>query len=452
MPFITETWGISLKRPKKNNLYTVSRAEWWKTATPPALNIQYLMRLTLHLLPIPILLICLLACRREDPVPCMGPGCDQDTMGRLELKWVTPLNPDTSWGNPYLILTDHGLVVSHYAAQKSAVKLFDINGGQRIWHWTDLDVDHYTTTEYHRGEQKIVVQNRTRMASIDLASGQTYRRYVQEQDRTGNPFGHILGDHYYYTWRDVQDTVAKLLRTHITDFQTWDTVYTVRRSETDGSRPNIQSYNLWVDPETGDSVLVFQHRMSSPNRVDVVAWNMTRRRVEWRHDNLEPLGNSSLLQVLVLGDRLYFQGGATLYCMDMRTGEIRWQFRHPSNANALLYHRILYAADEDLVILKDDDDILYAFRPETGQVAWQRREAGQSSVGAGSPVYHRGIIYYCTFARLYAVRAATGQVIWEERSNLHWQSQFSGELAVDSERGLLYACDQHYVMAIRLPE
>ncbi len=382
---------------------------------------------------------------------------DCDTIGpisKLDIVWKVPVTEDTSSSILHeLRMTDRGLLFSYVSSSGPSLRLLDVADSGRIaWGWSELPVDSYSSVGYHDATSSISIQNRGRMALINGTSGSTFKIHT-ESGSVGNPFGHILGDHYYYTWRDAQDTVAKLLRSHITDFQTWDTVYTVTKSEVGGSRPNIQSYNLWVNPETGDSILVFQHRMSSPNRVDVVAWNMTQRRVEWRHDNLTKIGGSSTAQFYILGDRAYFAGGTAFYCFNIHTGNIDWSHDHPSGINGFILYEIAYAVDEHLLIVKDGGDLLYAFRPETGQIAWQTKDAGQSSSAAGSPSYHEGIIYYCTFSRLYAVRADTGQVIWSERSpNRVTQPTFSGTVAIDPERGLLYACDRYFVMAIRLPE
>ncbi len=391
-----------------------------------------------------------------EPDPCEVNPASCDTIGpvtKLDILWKVPLNTDTSNSiRPELRLIDRGLIVSHVSAQGPFINLFDIKeNGKRIWDWQGYRTDRYIVVAPSQDQSLILCKDWGERATLTAEHGQTVQ-YVKS-NHSSNPRGWIIGDRLFFDEYDDPETSAWLLMSSLSDIASVDTIYKLPREIGNGSRKAIESLNVWMDPGTGDSILIFQHRMSSPNRVDVVAWNMTQRRVEWQHNSLTKLGNSSTAQIHMLKDRAYFAGGTAFYCFDMRTGRIDWSYDHPSGINGFMLYETVYASDEDLLIVKDASDLLYAFRPETGQIAWQTKDAGQSSVSAGSPSYHDGIIYYCTLSRLYAVRAATGKVIWSERSpNRVTQPTFSGTVAVDPERGLLYACDQYYVMAIRLPE
>ncbi len=418
-------------------------------------NSKYMIKLFY----ISFILLGALGCHKPPPIdPCEVNPASCDTIGpvtKLDIVWKKLVNPDTSFVLPDLKLISTGLLGNFAPAGNAFLQLHDVdNEGAVKWRWQELSVDHYSSMGYHAGTDHISVQNRGQMALVRGVSGSTAKMHI-EPIYAGNPFGHILGDHYYYSWTNENDTVAKLLRSHITDFSTWDTLYTVTKSEVGGARPNVQSYNLWVNPKTGDSMLIFQHRMYNfqipKPTVDVVAWNMTQRRVEWRYDDIEPRGQSSVRQVFIHADKAYFQGSNTIYCFDLLNGgEILWYKRYISPSRSFGNSNIVYATAEDLVIFKSDGEFLTAVDPITGVQRW---EIGNAGTGAYPMTYHDGIVYYTTGGSLYAVRASNGEVMWSERSPSRVSNPiFSGTVAVDPERGLLYACDRKYVMAIRLPE
>ena len=190
------------------------------------------------------------------------------------------------------------------------------------------------------------------------------------------------------------------------------------------------------------------------NRVDVVAWNMDKKEVVWRHDDLTALGNSNHQQITLHDDKAYFAGATAFYCFDMFTGEILWQFDHPSGINSFLFYRPVIAEDENLIIVKDGGGRFRGFDLETGNVRMFNEGSGHSTVSSGSPIYHDGIIYFTERSRLYAVRVATSETLWEESSSgiPLGPKTFQGELAIDRERGILYATSSDRLFAIRVYE
>src|SRR5690606_1345264 len=148
--------------------------------------------------------------------------------------------------------------------------------------------------------------------------GSSLRIVSLDNESFASPDGQLLSDDYYATLRSTDDQKSRLIRTSFDDFDNWKTVYQLNRgSETGNSIPNIQSYNLWINPNSGDSILIFQHRMAIPDRVDVVAYNLRTLEIEWKHENLTKNGNSNHQQIFIHDNKAYFGGSLTFYCFDM---------------------------------------------------------------------------------------------------------------------------------------
>jgi len=418
---------------------------------------HYISNLTCLLV---LLLAISLGCKKEDDDisidPCLeNPSdCgDHNPNELLDVVWMYPVYAeDTSSGSNYnLEMSKQGVVSNISGIQSKKLMLSDFNNGSQIFEWTGLQSSHFSTMSVHQEMDLAIVQYFANIASVNLNTGQLHKQYVLPSGSSANAHGQLIGDHYYFTRTNPSKTLAWLVRSHLNDFSNWETVYTIHTNDVGGSRPNIQSYNLWTDPQTGDEILVFQHRMAFPNRVDVVAYNMTKEEVIWQHDDLTALGNSNHQQIFILDDKAYFSGGTAFYCFDIPTGEILWQFDHPSGINGFGFYKTTYAESANLIIVKDAADRLYAFHPLYGNIVWVTSEVGDSGNTTGSPSYHDGIIYIAN-SQLKAFRAINGQMLWDERPPSITTTYFRGDVAIDPDRGVLYASDRRYLMAIKLYE
>ncbi len=392
-----------------------------------------------------------------EPDPCeINPAsCDTiEPVTKLDILWRIPVNPDTSFGLPDLKLISTGLLGNFAPAGNAFLQLHDVdNEGAVKWKWQGFQRSNFTTVAEGGPGSYVICKSWEHRATVNPASGQTNQQ--ASSPHNSNPRAWIIGDRLFFEESNDQDTEAWLLMASLDDIGRFDTIYTLGEEVFDRAGKSIESVNAWIDPVSGDSILVFQHRMHNfqqqRNRVDVLAYNLTQRKVEWQHEDIEPRGQSSVRQVFIHEDKAYFQGSNTIYCFDLLNGgEIRWYNRYLSPLRSFGNSNIVYAKEEDLIIYKNDGEFLTAVDPLTGTVKWEISNAG---AGAYPMIYHAGIVYYTTGGSLYAVRAFNGEVMWSERSPSRVSTPiFSGTVAVDPERGLLYACDRYYVMAIRLLE
>ncbi len=397
----------------------------------------------------------LLSCEKEvpKPDPCISPPCtdDPDPVTKLDTLWTYLID---GGGSPSIInnmeIYKNKLIVSfEYNNNDRSVRAFDIdNRGNLLWR--NIFDDGTTSTKVLEKEGILYNKSWNSRSVTDIESGHIAQE-IRSEFRS-NPRGSFTGnDLYFCEYREPGTrNVATLYRTDYKDLSKAELVYTLTRDYAPNENKSIESANLWVNPLTGDSILIFQHRMSLPNRVDVIAWNMSRKDFEWKHDDLTRLGNSNVAQFMIIENRAYFMGGTAFYCFDMFSGDILWQFNHPSGINSLLFYKPLFIEEENMVVLKDDSSNLYAFDADSGATIWVNNDAGNSSINAGSPKYYNGVIYYVMSRYLWAVRVSNGEILWSEKSDPNNIDIFNGEVAVDPERGCLYVSDRKYLYAVKL--
>ena len=400
------------------------------------------------------LVIFFISCEKSslpNPADCPNLPCTDgpvpSKLGKLDTLWSVPFSSGSYRPSEHIKVID-GVV---YFSVGSNIIAYNSSNAKELYRWDDPDLGRQSSFEVCTSTMQVIVQSQSRIRSVDLVSGTTIASYHQKiEGYMAGQRGALLGDYYYYTKRKSDRSIAILMRSHKSDLQNWEEIYTLIQGEdTGGSWANIESYNLWINPTNGDSVLVFQHRMSVPNRVDVVAFSLNTREILWRHNDVNTSGNSNHQQMLVMNDKAYIMAAEVVIAYDMFTGEVVWEHFAHDLAIRFMFQKFGFAESINAILVKGNSHRLYGLDPETGEKNLFVDDATFDSVGSGSPTYHNGIIYYTTYGQLHAVRAATGEILWKEDSSMRHNSGFNGDIAIDKENGVLFAADGYFLYAIR---
>jgi len=397
-----------------------------------------------------------ISCTKNEPIPidpCINTPCDSTQLSpKLDTLWTIGKKESNDGSSTFeMIFNEGSLYLNSQTNNLTVISAYSASNGEIRW-IRDFNVPVFGSFFVYK--DYVIAQSRTsQIFKLNKHTGQTVSIYTEYDGYSSHSYGQIIGDYYYYTKRSNDDSIATLLRSRIEDMENWEVVYELKRgSETGGSRPQIQSYNLWINPANGDSILVLQHRMALPNRVDLVGWNMSQKRIDWRHDNLTSDGNSNHNQILVLSDKIYFGGSTAFYCFHPENGELIWKYSHPNDSGSFMFLQPGIAESENSLIIKSNSTYLFSLDKDSGIPNWVTESTGNFTLGASSPQYYDGIVYLKNRDELFAIKANNGEILYRERSSgvPLGPTSFRGEIAIDEAKGIFYATSSDKVFAIRV--
>jgi outer membrane protein assembly factor BamB len=402
-------------------------------------------------------LILIGGCCKDDiclstPDPCAIEPCGDSSklMGKLDTLWtIKLLESGKSPGDQRSIhiQKDH-IFLTYSNAPIGMIASYDASqNGKRLWLFNQGERGFISS--FISNDGKILI-NKTwsKRISIDLFTGEPKELF--KSNSASSPRGILIGDYLYYDETENEERIAHLRRSPILNLSETETVYTLTNDIIKNDKKSIESVNLWMHPQSGDSILIFQHRMALPNRVDVVAWNLSKSELLWKRENVTRDGNSNHQQIFLHDNKAYFGGSVTFFCFDMFTGDIVWQYEAPSGQTPYMITKPTYAESVNAIILVGGEKMT-AHDIRNGRIIWQVDSPG--SINSGSPIYHDKIIYTTISGGLLnAYRAINGQVVWSERSSKtpFETTSFRGEIAIDREKGILYVTDQDELFAIKV--
>jgi outer membrane protein assembly factor BamB len=226
----------------------------------------------------------------------------------------------------------------------------------------------------------LILQRWNTIVALDAEDGAKILQtevFESNNQSGGGTYGKLLDGYYYLPMETNNRTVGGAVRSKTTDLQNWEWAYRITQSEVDGIEPSTDSYNLWIHPETGDEILLLQHRMAFwEKRIDLVAYNMTADSMYWWHKDIEPQGNSNIRQIQIFKDRAYFQGSNTIHAVNMIDGTYQWKYED-TEKSFVCCHNIVF--DEAANVVVDnysniDQSGIMAWDADNGTVKWNNTQ------------------------------------------------------------------------------
>lgn len=414
----------------------------------------------MRMLKIFVIILLAWACEKPKPVPPIFLEPDPGDSSKLSLIWKKAIDTGEVGGESRqpLVYGDKLLWNAAPFGQGFTISLSDGSTGDKIWSWNDFISTpsiHWANHQFIHNDRYVFTTN-FQTHCIDLLTGQTSWRY-QVPGKNGEPNITRIGDYVYHkhnsdTW---PHTFVHLVRSPIA-YQQWDTVFSLYTDSLNGYTPGIEGPTLWMDQ--GDSIFLFQNRSyrfgaNQDGQIDFYAYNFSKKKMEFILQDIEPTGNSNVLPPVVDGDRAYVLGARNLHCIDLKDQAILWQKGFPGFGHHLMLSNLI--VDGTRLIVKPDNDALYAMDKYTGDLIWSTYEAGH---GPSHMKYCNGMVFYTAEGdgKLFAVNTSNGQIIWAEDSphdgNPKYPSaSFQNGVAINEDLGYLYAQDRHFMMCFKLP-
>jgi outer membrane protein assembly factor BamB len=408
----------------------------------------------------------------KESTPCIA-NCDTSI---LKIVWQKPLNKDTLTEAFSIIpvLIDNQKVLfskSLLGEGDDTLKMCNAKTGENLWEWSDyLIKDGLNSlsekTIYKNG--MIYCNTNTQIYCIDANSGKTiWRTKLDYPTITGNPRITLIGDYLYHFENkpfEVWNQYSTLRRKNI-HYGDWESIFTINETN-DHFCPALELPSLWMNPN-GDSILVFQsryiQRTTVQGRIDLIIYNLSQKKVEFRLDNIDKDGNAGIKPPAIIGNKCYFYGAWSLYCIDLLGKKLSWtkRFAQPKGENfADLFPLI---EKNGKLLVKPDNGSLYLLNPESGEQLAYTTDLGS---GASFPTEYKGLYHYGAKGngRLYAMDPILGKKVWSEYSPNRYPNKFNGfrrfsnnnigsrGVAIDPINGYLYCSDYNFMMCLKIPE
>jgi len=403
------------------------------------------------------LLLTVICCKPDEPVqPVLPPG----SVNNIEVIWTTPLNyPDN---RPHLqpLIINNLLILGATPgiSGNESIYGFDKTTGQKLWEWKDYLNNSNMTTKIGIQGNKAIISYNFRDYVFDIQTGSTLWRYETPTGLASMPRGNVIGGHIYHAWaieNVTEDSIAWLMRSSV-DHPQWDTVFTIQREN--GYSVSLEPPVVWMST-AGDSILIFQNRTwnfsTSKGRIDLLAFNLRTKTLNWRKNDLVNTGESSTHPPIIVNNQCIFLGDKTVYSVNLLNGQKQWEYTVSGDptSNHLLQSSCIIVNNK--IYLKTTGGLFSCLNAGTGQLIWKNDNAG---FNPSTLNFHKDKLYYMADHHLYCVDASNGKVLYTlDSPNQGGQSHpgiFSndGGLVIDPVTNLMYFADSYYATCIKVPE
>lgn len=130
----------------------------------------------------------------------------------------------------------------------------------------------------------------------------------------------------------------------------------------------------------------------------------------------------------------------TLYCLNRKTGAVRWTYRSIDNPDPEKFAPGFKAAPRvtaDMVFIGDEEGVVHAVNRANGKLKW-RFTTGAEIAGCAAIIGEHILVgSYDSF--LYSLHAKTGKLVWKFETG----DRINGSPAVVGNRTFVAGCDQH---------
>ncbi|AEV32956.1 PQQ enzyme repeat-containing protein [Owenweeksia hongkongensis DSM 17368] len=408
------------------------------------------------------MLIMAWACKKPEPLSPTPPGTNGKDTSLLQMVWKVPMAPDERQSQGRQPLMYKGDLICNSAPSMNGFSIWRLDGksGEKKWSWNDFGGTPSIPYNNHQliYEDKYAVNNNYETNVIDFETGNLSWQYLVP-NKNGHPGitevdGYIYHKHTSTSWPASK---VYLVRSPFNNVR-WDTIFTLYADSIDGYSPFIHGPTLWMSP-SNDSILVIQNRSwkfgsNQDGQIDLYGYNLSKKKVEFVMEDIEPTGNSNVLPPVIEDNRVYVLGNRNLHCIDLVKREFIWQKGFPGSGHHLMLSNLII--DGNRLIVKPDNDAIYAFDKYTGDLLWHTFEAGHSP---SHMQFYNGMVFYTAEGdgKLFAVRTANGQIVWEEDSphdgdRKYTSAAFQNGVAINEELGYIYVHDEYFMMCFKLPE
>ncbi len=374
---------------------------------------------------------------------------------KYELIWEQPINPDSSgvYSSLFTSFKNGKVLVERKVIgqipERSDLLALNSESGKYEWNWN--------------GDKKllslanpiILEENNIYQAVLDTYYSMNIDTGVPNWffDYDENDFG--IYDFNFFT----EDEIISIARNDVSTV-TKNKIISINKAT--GERETLLDINhdndgyfkaiRKVAPYTsssGESMLIIclaKYKFSPWESIPIIMnYNLTQDSILWEIQNFEQNGSfSGYNHPIIEDDLVYFRGSRSFFCVDINTGDLKWEKRYPSVSFGGNYMII-----DDNVVLSTDDGEIILLNKTNGEEKY--------FIDFGPAVfsmnYFEGKLFF-TNGKLMIVDLLSGEVLHEfETKNSDYNgSFFSNNVAINPLERIMYVLDFYFVQAIKIPE
>ncbi len=309
-------------------------------------------------------------------------------------------------------------------------------------------------------QDKVIIHCDYKTFCLDAADGHIIwiHDLLKNDECWGTGAMKIMDGFIYHTVGNCffpQQTYLRLIKINITTGKE-EEVIRFDRNYSSARSPFISPPNKLITKE-GDEILFFMvnwlHISAAKldSSIYYYAYNMTKKKMLWEKPYFEKAteGNYS---PMVWEDKVYFVGWNRVHCFDAFTGEQKWSTHMPEYNDLMGFLLTEPYIHDGVIVMKPLTENLYGIDAETGKMLWTNQNTEYSNVRYLVP-YKDMFCFDCEIARkVFMIELSTGKKIFSFRSPHEDEGGLFGMdgVAVDEERGLLYANDGIYFMCFKI--
>jgi len=329
------------------------------------------------------------------------------------------------------------------------VRLLDVSTQELIWEWKDyIPGTRGGFSSYEVIDDKFLYLNSNHEHyCIDLETGLTVWKHklpFKNGDSKSSHFGDKIFHHRGYGgwWAFPDSTIIFMADIHD---GIWHPILKTVKDD-DNYSSNLIPPSVYLDGQ-GDTILILQDRRGRPNpsprhSTELYAYNLTKKVVKWRVQNIAPTDVSSQINPPVLdleNKRVYFLTRFTVFCFDLETGAEIWKV--PLDYAGVVSGNYFLA--DGKLITKTDQGYLIAFNASTGSRVYYEKMGGccvENIKVVGDRIYF-------TDQALFVADVRTGKQKW-----YYGWGNFTGGVAVDEANDVMYSVGSYYLYALEKPK
>jgi outer membrane protein assembly factor BamB len=388
-----------------------------------------------------MMLFFLVACDKEEPTP-MPPIVQPKVFEKV---WSTriyeaPLE-NVGSDNAYLYKDWYIVTGDNWSHIDPSLYAYDTKTGKLAWKWTQTGRYQQPGHNLVGKDNILILSDSEGILAFDIETQQLLWEHIHT-DRQPIPFLGGTGQLPIYG-----NFVYKLLS--LDNFYGPESIYRYNintgieerihtfQLEPDFKSPNLSPPTFWVNPITNDTLMFL---VNSRGRVDLapeesptdlVAYNLTKRKIEWTLEEFTPWGTNTLYPPSVYNNTVMVAGDWSIYGVDILTGTVKWRTQFPNLPWVGNFVTTKHLVAGDRVYVNSGLFSVACLNAENGSILWHNKNAAANC--SPNMLYNNDMLIIGSFGlgSVVIMDGLNGNVIHSERGERTYYTDVLYDKATD---------------------